>query len=86
MVTEVPTGPALGLRLLRLGGAVTMNVRPLLFTPPTVTTTFPLVAPIGTCAVMLVFVHDAVGIVPAETPLNVTVLVPWDEPKFAPDI
>src|SRR5262249_19812531 len=58
-----------------------VNALPLLATPPTVTTTLPVVAPAGTGTVMLVFDH-AVG-VPA-VPLNVTVLVPGAEPKLNP--
>ena len=84
IVTEVPTEPLVGLRLEMVGA--TWNATPLLATPPTVTTTFPLVAPDGTCAVILVAVHDAAGIVPAETPLNVTVLVPCVVPKLIPEI
>jgi hypothetical protein len=61
----------------------TVNVKPLLPTPPTVTTTFPVVAPAGTVAVMLVVLH-AVAV--AAMPLNVTVLVPCVAPKFAPVI
>jgi hypothetical protein len=53
----------------------------LLATPPTVTTTFPSVAPIGTGATMLVALQ-LVGV--AGVPLKVTVLVPCDDPKFAP--
>ena len=60
-----------------------MNVTPLLATPPTVTVTFPVVAPLGTVATMLVADHD-VGV--AVTPLNVTVLVPCVAPKFVPVI
>src|SRR5215472_17894551 len=59
----------------------TVKVTPLLATPPTVTTTFPVVAPEGTGTTMLVLpqvVGDAVVL------LNVTVLVPCVEPKFVP--
>ena len=49
----------------------------------TVTTTLPVVAPEGTGTVMLVSLQ-LVGV--AATPLNVTVLVPWVEPKSHPDI
>ena len=62
---------------------VTVNGTPLLATPPTVTTTLPVVAPAGTCAVMLVALHP-VGV--AAVPLNLTVLVPCVAPKFAPVI
>src|SRR5689334_5225710 len=73
IVTDVPTGPDVGFRLVIDGGIVTVNVTPLLAVPPTVTTTFPVVAPAGTgttILVMLQFVGAAV------VPLNVTVLVP----------
>ena len=75
MVTEVPTAPEVGLKLLMLGADVVLTVKltPLLATPPTVTTTFPVVAPVGTGATMLVALQ-LVGV--AATPLNFTVLVP----------
>src|SRR6266852_385684 len=57
MVTEVPTGPKFVLRLVMLGGGVTAKVTPLLGTPPTYTSTFPVVAPAGTGAVMLVLLQ-----------------------------
>lgn len=83
-VTDVPVGPDVGLRLLMLGaGIVTVKLMPLLGTPPTVTTRFPVVAPIGTATVMLVVLQLEGA---AATPLNVTVLVPCDAPKFAPAI
>lgn len=85
MVTEVPIGPLLGVRLEMIGGGgVTVNATPLLATPPTVTITAPVDALAGTIAVML----EALQLlaVPAETPLNVTVLVPCDVPKFDPAI
>ena len=83
MVTEVPTGPDVGFRLVMLGATVTVKVTPLLATPPTVTTTLPVVAPVGTGTAMLV-VPQLVGV--AVVPLNVTVLVPCVAPKFAPAI
>jgi hypothetical protein len=46
-------------------------------------TTFPVLAPVGTDTTMLVALQ-LVG-VPA-VPLNVTVLVPWLDPKFVPVI
>jgi hypothetical protein len=81
MVTTVPTGPEVGLMLLITGGGVTVKGTPLLATPPTVTTTLPVVAPVGTGSTMLVALH-VVGI-PA-VPLNVIVLVLCVEPKFVP--
>lgn len=53
MVTDVPADPLFGLRLVILGD-VMVKVRALLTTPPTVTVTFPVVAPVGTGATMLV--------------------------------
>jgi hypothetical protein len=61
---------------------VTVKVDPLLATLNTVTTTFPVVAPAGTGTVMLVELQLVA--VPAETPLNVTVLDPCVVPKFVP--
>jgi len=64
------------------GGPVTVNATPLLAVPPTVTTTFPVVAPVGTFTTIVVAFQLVA--VPPDTPLNVTVLVPWLAPKFAP--
>ena len=60
---------------------VTVKLIPLLATPPTVTTTFPLVAPAGTFTAMLAALHS---VAVAAVPLKVTVLVPWLAPKFVP--
>src|SRR5258707_12742916 len=85
IVTEVPTGPDVGLRLVMLGGpaADTVKLTPLLAVPPTVTTTLPVVAPVGTGTAMLVALQ-LVGV--AAVPLNVTVLVPCVAPKPVPPI
>jgi hypothetical protein len=85
IVTGAPTNPDVGLRLVMLGVApvVTVKLTPLLATPPTVTTTFPVVAPDGTAATMLVALQ-LVGV--AAVPLNLTVLLPCVAPKFAPAI
>jgi len=56
-----------------LGGIVTVKLTPLLATPPTVMTTLPVVAPVGTGTAMLV-APQLVGV--AAVPLKVTVLVP----------
>jgi hypothetical protein len=80
-----PTAPVLGVSDEMLGAAVTVNVTPLLATPPAaVTTTLPVVAPVGTVAVIL----DApqIATVVAVVPLNFTVPVPCDGPKFDPAI
>jgi hypothetical protein len=79
-VTAVPIGPELGLRLVIFG--VTTKFTPLPAIPDTVTTTWPVVAPAGTVTMRLVGLQ-LVGV--AAIPLNVTVLVPWDAPKFAPE-
>src|SRR6266403_778804 len=81
-VTDVPTAPDVRFKLVMLGGGgVTVKFIPLLATPPTVTTTFPVAPPAGTAATMLVVLQLA-GV--AATPLNFTVLVPCVAPKFAP--
>jgi hypothetical protein len=53
----------------------------MLASPPTLTTMFPVVAPLGTGTTMLVS-DQVVGV--AVVPLNLTVLVPLVAPKFAP--
>ncbi len=74
MITDVPTGPAFGDRLVIVGGGVgTVNWTPFVAIPFTVPTTRPVVVPAGTGTVMLLSLQDA-GV--AATPLNVTVLVP----------
>src|SRR5436190_6203495 len=62
---------------------VTVKATPLLARPPTVTTTIPEVAPVGTGTVRLVALQ-LVGV--ASVPLNATVLVPFVAPKLAPVI
>jgi hypothetical protein len=84
MVTLAPTTPVVGFRLVRLGvRTVTVKLTPLLATPPTVTTTFPVVAPVGAVTTMLVALQL---VAVAAVPLNLTVLVPCVAPKFAPEI
>src|SRR5262245_44904095 len=83
IVTDAPTAPLVGLRVVIVGVARTVNAAPALGTPPTVTTTLPVVAPAGTAAVMLV--ADQL-VVAAVVPLKVTVLVPWVAPKLVPVI
>jgi len=80
IVTGVPGGPVLGLKMAMVGA--TVKLTPLLPMPPTVTTTFPVVAPGGTKTTMLVALQlDRLG---AKVPLKVTVLVPWLAPKLVP--
>src|SRR5271157_4188341 len=85
IVTDVPTSPELGERFVMDGGAVTVTVKvtPLLAKPATLTTTLPVAAPLGTSTTMLVLLQ-LVGV--AAVPLNVSVLVPCEEPKFVPVI
>ena len=60
-----------------------LNATALLATPPTVTKTLPVVAPLGTGTAMLASFQL---VVVAATPLNVTVLVPCVDPKPMPAI
>jgi hypothetical protein len=84
IVTAVPTAPLTGERLVMLGAVLaTVKATALLATPPTVTTTLPVVAPAGTGTTILV-ADQVVGV--AAVPLNVTVLVPFVDPKFEPVI
>jgi hypothetical protein len=72
-LTEVPMGPALGLTPVMFGGDVTVKGRGLLCVLPTVTTTFPVVAPAGTVVSMLMSLQEvAVAVIP----LKVIVLDP----------
>jgi hypothetical protein len=67
---------------LIVGGGVIANATPLLAFPPTVTTTFPVVAPAGTTTTMSV--DDQSRKVVTGVPLKVTVLVPREDPKLLP--
>jgi hypothetical protein len=81
MTTVAPTAPVVIDRLVMLGADTTVKLDPLLFTPLANTTTFPVVAPLGTVTVMLVAIQfDTVAVVP----LNFTVPLPWVETKFVP--
>ena len=62
---------------------VTLNVKPMLAFPPTVTTTGPVVAVVGTGTEILVSLQ-LVGV--ALTPLKVIVLLPCVAPKVVPVI
>ena len=83
MVTDVPAAPDAGDRLEMLGASMTVKLTPVLATPPTVTTTLPVLAPEGT-GVWIDVALQLVGV--AVIPLNVTVLPPCVAPKFVPDI
>ncbi|SRR6266403_2684085 len=81
IVTEAPTAPDVTDKLVIAG--VTVKFTPLLACPDTVTTTLPVVAALGTVTPMLVPLQDVTD---AVVPLNLTVLLPWGEPKFVPVI
>jgi hypothetical protein len=63
------------------GGIARVNATGLLATPDTVTTTLPVVAPLGTGTLMLLFVQE---LATPGTPLKVTVLEGCGEPKAEP--
>jgi hypothetical protein len=83
IVTEVPTTPDVTERLLITGAGTTVKLTPLLATPDTVTTMFPVVAPDGTGTSMLSALQ-LVGV--AAVPLNLTVLIPCVAAKPDPAI
>jgi hypothetical protein len=84
IVTEPPTGPEAGLRLLIAGVGRTVKGEPALDIPLTVTTTLPVVAPAGTATTICVLFQLVIDI--AAVPLKVTVLEPCVAPKFVPAI
>ncbi len=81
IVTAAPTAPEVTDRLVMLGAGTTVKLDPLLATPLAFTTTFPVVAPLGTVVVILVALQVPTV---AAVPLNVTVPLPCEEPKFDP--
>jgi hypothetical protein len=83
IVTDAPGGADDGEMLLIMGFCRTVKAVPALARPPAVTTTGPVIAPAGTGA-MIDVALQLVGV--AAVPLNVTVLAPWDAPKFEPVI
>lgn len=84
IVTDAATAAVVGERLVMLGAVTTVKLMPLLFTPLAFTTTFPVVAPVGTVATMEVALQ--LVIVVAIVLVNFTVPVPWLDPKFVPVI
>ena len=84
IVTEEPTAPEVGVRLVIVGVCRTVNCTPLVVTPFAVTTTLPVVAPVGTTAVIDVLLQLVIEV--AVTPLKLTEPVPWVEPKLLPVI
>src|SRR5258708_7422845 len=83
IITGSPIAPVVIERLEIFGAGTTVKAVPLLTEPPTVTVMFPVVAPVGTGTTSEE--SDQLVAVPV-VPLNVTVLVPWLAPKFAPNI
>ncbi len=83
IATSDPTTPEVGDKLVMLNTSTTVKLMPLLVTPLAFTTTFPVVAPLGTGTTMLVAFQLVGG---ASVPLNVTVLVPCAIPRFVPVI
>jgi hypothetical protein len=83
ITTGAPTAAEDGDKPAMLGAGTTLNVTPVLETPATVTTTSPVLAPEGT-AVTIVVAFQLLGV--ADVPLKVTVLEPWLDPKFEPEI
>jgi hypothetical protein len=74
IVTVVPTAPEVGDRLLIVGVGRTVNAEPTLSAPLTVTTTLPVVAPVGTVVTIDVALQLVIEV--TVVPLNFTVLLP----------
>ena|SRR5258708_4141188 len=82
IITVVPTAPNVGLRPVIFGfDGVTVKLTPLLGVTPTVTTTFPVIAPPGTNVERLVSLQVVTD---AALPLNETLLEPCEAPKPVP--
>lgn len=82
-----PTIAELGLTLVTVGGGgggVTVKFTPLLAKPPTITTTFPVVAPLGTFNTIVASLQLLANVIWA--PLKETVLFTWPGPKPLPVI
>jgi hypothetical protein len=84
IVTDIPTAPNVGDKLAILGVGLTVKLFPLLAIPPTITTTLPVVAAVGTDALIEVALHEL--IVVALVPLNCTELPAWVVPNPVPVI
>src|SRR6267142_2506038 len=85
MDITAPTAPVVGERLVMLGAGTTVKLLPALATPPAaVTTTLPVVAPLGTVAVILLALQFVIDV--ALVPLKVTPPLPCVGPKFDPAI
>jgi hypothetical protein len=81
IVTEDPTAPLFGVRLVIVGDGFTVNATPLLNPAAVLTTTLPEVAPPGTTANIE---PELQLLMTAAIPLKVTVLLPCVAPKFDP--
>ena len=81
IVTDAPSAPDVAERLVIFGAGTTVKLTPLLALLETVTTTFPVVAPVGTLATMLVALQL---VIVAIVPLNLTVLVPESSQNSSP--
>jgi hypothetical protein len=83
IVTGTPIGPVEGLKFVMVGDGVTVKLTPLLGKLPTVTTTFPVVAPVGTLVTML---ESLQLVATTRIPLKVIELDPLVGPKLDPFI
>jgi len=83
ITTVVSTWATAGFREITIGFLPTVKDTPLLASPPTVTTTLPVVAPSGTVTVIEAALHS---VAVAGVPLKVTVLLPCTAPKLVPAI
>src|SRR5215475_14517277 len=77
----MPVGPLVGEMLVTCGGGTAKNTLVFPDTPPTVAKTMPLVAPLGTVAVICVSDQFTIA---AFTPANFSVLEPCVAPKLEP--
>jgi hypothetical protein len=81
IVRDVPITPELGLIDVITGVGISVNVPAFLEKPNTVTTRFPVVAPLGTSTEICGSLQD---VAVADVPLKVTVLDPCVAPKPDP--
>lgn len=87
IVMDEPTAPLVGLKLVMVGEVVIPTEKSTMLVaicPPTATVIFPVVAPDGTVAVILVLV--GVPVMVAIVPLNLTILLAGIVLKFSPMI
>jgi hypothetical protein len=85
IATAVPAVPERGVTELTTGGGTTVNVTPLLATPPAVTVTGPVVAPVGTETTIEVSLQlETVAAVPLK--LTVPVAMPNAVPEIVTEV